>query len=50
MDLQILSDVTIPMRDAICQLLQPLIAPFSAATARLVDNNGYTLEEDFCVV
>ena len=50
MNLQILSDTTIPLQDAVNQLLQPLIGPFKATTARVVDNNGQATEAYSTVV
>ena len=40
MNLQMLFDPAIPLWDAINQLLRPLIGPFKATTASIVDNSG----------
>lgn len=44
MNIKPLFDTAIPLQDAVNQLLQPLIGPFKATTARVVDNSGQTTE------
>jgi hypothetical protein len=43
-NLKSLFDTAIPLQDAVNQLLRPLIGPFKATTARVVDNSGQTTE------
>lgn len=50
MDLLGLFDTAVPLQDAINQLLQPLIGPFKATTARVVDNSGQATEAYSTVV
>lgn len=50
MNLQGLFDTAVPLQGAINQLLQPLIGPFKATTARVVDNSGQATEEYSTVV
>lgn len=44
MNLKSLFDTAIPLQDAVNHLLRPLIGPFKAMTARVVDNSGQTTE------
>lgn len=50
MNLKVLFDAAIPLRDAVNQLLRPLIGPFKATTARVVDNSGQMTEAYSTVV
>lgn len=43
-DLRPLFDTAIPLQDAVNHLLQPLLGPFKATTARVVDHSGQTTE------
>lgn len=43
-NLKVLFDTSIRLQDAVNELLQPLIGPFKATTARVLDNSGQTTE------